>query len=121
MKSKTLLLNCFQAQLQPLEFAIPFLFSQCVQQVSVLVVIGYSFGDSYINEIIYQGMRTNTRLKLVVVAPDAEAVVSRNSLLNKNPRVYLVPSGAKEVLGNRALLRQVKAIVTEVEQDEPFK
>jgi len=38
----------------------------------VLTIIGYSFGDEYVNQIIEQGMRKNPKLRVVVVSPEAE-------------------------------------------------
>ena len=95
-------------------------FSQCVLHTTVLIVIGYSFGDAYINEIVKQGLRYNPRLKIVVVSPSAENLVHKDDLLNKNPRIIPVPIGAKEALENGSLLRQVRGLVRESEQEEPF-
>ena len=89
--------------------SLAYQFSQTILNTTVLVVMGYSFGDAYINEIIQQGLRTNTRLKIVAVSPSAEVDIRQCALLNKNPRVRPVLKGAKAALEDGSLLMQVRA------------
>ena len=54
---------------------------------SILVVIGYSFSDTYINEIIAQRMRDNLPLKIIVVSPRADNIKQSIPFLeNSHPR-----------------------------------
>jgi hypothetical protein len=100
--------------------SLAYQFSQGVLKTDVLIIIGYSFGDDYINEIIEQSLRTNTHLKIIVVSPSAEALVLEHELLNKNPRVTAIPKKSKEALEDGSLLIQVRLIVKESEDEEPF-
>jgi hypothetical protein len=100
--------------------SLAYQFSQQVLSTNVLVIIGYSFGDAYINEIIKQGLRTNTRLKIVVVSPGANERVQSDPLLNKNPRVTPINKKAKAALEDGSLLKLVRDIVKESEAEAPF-
>jgi len=99
-------------------------FAQCILITPVLAVIGYSFGDKYINDIIMQGVRTNARLKIIIISPDAEQRIGQIPLLNQNPRVHPISGKdgkAKEVLNNLVLLSKVKELLRESSNEEPFK
>jgi hypothetical protein len=100
--------------------SLAYQFSQSILKSPILIIIGYSFGDDYINEIIRQGLWANTRLKIVIVSPNAEAQVLESELLTKNPRVKTMPKGAKQALEDGSLLIQVRGIVKELEHEEPF-
>lgn len=95
-------------------------FSQSVSQTPVLVVIGYSFGDDYVNDIIYQGLRRNPRLRIVIVAPDAEQIVQRNPQLREFPRVVPIDGDAKVILEDSSLFRRVRELLEETTSEEPF-
>lgn len=95
-------------------------FSQCVLKTAVLVIVGYSFGDAYINEIIEQGVRRNAKLKMVVVSPDAEERIARNPLLNQKARVKPIRKRAREALDDSSLLTRVRELLKESSSEEPF-
>jgi hypothetical protein len=95
-------------------------FAQCILKTKVLVIIGYSFGDAYIEEIIEQGLRGNTQLKIIVVSPDAEKQVNDHRLLKNNPRVFSISKGAKEVLNDGSLLTKVRQLLEESLIEAPF-
>lgn len=95
-------------------------FSQRLLNTLVLVIVGYSFGDAHLNEIIRQGIRTNTRLKIVVVAPDPDEQIRKFPLLDKNPRVEMIPKGAQETFNTSVLLNRVRALLRDSLNDEPF-
>ena len=50
---------------------------------TLLVVAGYSFGDEHLNEIVFEGLRNNTRLAVVVVLYEPLAKAER--LLSRAP------------------------------------
>lgn len=95
-------------------------FSQQVQRRSVLVIIGYSFGDEYVNEIIEQGLRVNPKLKIVLVSPNATSQVQTVPILNDNPRVITIPKGAREALDEGEVKTIVRGLLKESKEEEPF-
>lgn len=96
-------------------------FSQLLLKAPVLVVIGYSFGDGYINDLIGQALRINTRLKVLVVAPHAESLVQNSGLaLTGSPRLRVLNQGAKTVLNDGVLLARVKELLMEADTEAPF-
>jgi SIR2-like protein len=100
--------------------SLAYQFSQEVLRTNVLVIIGYSLGDAYINEIIKQGLRTNTRLKIVFVSPNAEDRIREDSLLSRNPRIVPLNKNAKVALEDGSLLTRVRELVKESDAEEPF-
>lgn len=65
------------------------LYRQVVQNQSVLIVIGYGFGDEHINNIIFQGL-TLPDFKLIVFAnPETNKVTSSLKEL-KDPRIWFI-------------------------------
>jgi hypothetical protein len=99
---------------------LAYYFSEAVRSTATLVIIGYSFGDEYINAIIEQGLRTNARLRIVVVAPDASVQTGSSALLSNNPRVLALDSTALEAFNTGALLMRVRALIAEARESEPF-
>jgi hypothetical protein len=60
-----------------------------VRDQSVLFVIGYSFGDEHINNIIFQALTIPTFRLIALCSPDAGGVVERLRTLN-DPRIWLI-------------------------------
>lgn len=81
-------------------------FSFCLNSTDVLIVIGYSFGDDYLNEVIKQRMRGNTKLRIIVVSPHATAKVASVDFLQGSPRVIPIDSTAKDALNDNKVLRR---------------
>jgi hypothetical protein len=94
-------------------------FSQCVLNTTAFAIVGYSFGDTYINEIIKQGLRTNSRLKIILVSPIPVEQIKKVPLLD-HPRVKIIPKGAKEVLNESLLLNEVREVLKDALNEEPF-
>lgn len=95
-------------------------FSQRVLRTKVLSIVGYSFGDEHVNQIIEQGLKKNPALRLVVGAPNVEETVRSIRFLDRNPRVIPVRGGAKELLNDRTLVDAVKQVLKEVSAGGPF-
>jgi SIR2-like domain len=95
-------------------------FSQSLLRSPVLVVIGYSFGDKYLNDIVEQGFRTNGKLKIVVVSPRASELIERRDAFRGSPRVRCINKGAKSALNDGLLLRTVNDLLSETLEEEPF-
>jgi hypothetical protein len=87
---------------------------------SVLAIIGYSFGDEHVNEIIRQAMKKNRRLRVIVVSPDAELVIARQEFLARQPRVTSIAAKAKVALNDSEVARRVRDLLKEAASEEPF-
>lgn len=95
-------------------------FSQRILRTKVLPIVGYSFGDGHVNQIIEQGLRRNQDLRIIVVSPMAEELVHRHRFLDKNPRVSTISKGAKIALNERLLSDRVRGILKDISTDPPF-
>ena len=94
--------------------------SQRILKAQVLTVIGYSFGDDYVNQIIEQGIKQNTRLRIVVVSPNASSQIKAHGVLDGSPRVLAIDEGARDALNKGTLLGHVNRISEEASAEEPF-
>ncbi len=95
-------------------------FSERILVTHILVVVGYSFGDDYINEIIKQGLDTNGKLRIVVVEPNASALLAAQAILSANPRVTAIDATAKEALNEGRVLQAVQELIKEAREEAPF-
>jgi len=95
-------------------------FSQRVLKAKVLSIIGYSFGDEHVNQIIEQGMKKNSSLRIIVVSPGAEQRIRDVRFLDRNPRVFDIPNDAEVALNKRLLRDQVRVCLRDVSDEAPF-
>jgi hypothetical protein len=95
-------------------------FSSRLQDSDVLIIVGYGFQDDYINEIIEQRMNRNTRLKIIVVSPEATEKVHHVKFLNGSPRVKTIDAGAKIALNDGQLLKSCRDVTAKQVEDSPF-
>ena len=95
-------------------------FSQRVLRTKVLSVIGYSFGDEHVNQIIEQGLKKNSDLRILIVSPHAEDVVRQHRFLDRNPRVATIGSTAKTALNERLVADKVRETLKDVRTEAPF-
>lgn len=95
-------------------------FSERILISNLLVIVGYSFGDDYINEIIKQGLDTNGKLRIVVVQPDASALLATQTMLNGNPRVTALDASAKDALNEGRVFQVVQHLIKEAREENPF-
>jgi len=95
-------------------------FSQAVLDTNVLAIVGYSFGDEYVNQIIEQGLKKNSRLRLVLVSPNADKLTGQHRFLDRNPRVSTIRAGAKTALNDRLLVDRLRDVLKDVSTEEPF-
>jgi hypothetical protein len=96
-------------------------FSSRLHESDVLIVVGYSFQDDYLNEIVEQRMNRNTRLKLIVVSPNASDTVNGVRFLSGSPRVTKIDAGAKVALNDGLLLRRCRDVTATQADESPFK
>lgn len=95
-------------------------FSEQLRSTQVLVAIGYSFSDQYINDIIEQRMRDNLPLRLIIVSPRADKIKQTMSFLENSPRVTTINSGAQDALNNGTVRNEVVRVLKETKQEAPF-
>lgn len=95
-------------------------FASKLNECEVLIVVGYSFGDDYLNEIIEQRLRTNTALHLIVVSPNAAEMVTTIGFLNGNPRIQTINAGAKTALTDGLIRRAWRDLLVAASNDLPF-
>lgn len=63
--------------------------ARIVRDQCVLFVIGYSFGDEHINNIIFQALTIPTFRMVAFLPPDAEGVAAQLRALN-DPRIWMI-------------------------------
>jgi hypothetical protein len=95
-------------------------FAEQLRTTNVLLVIGYSFSDPYINEIIAQRMRDNLPLRLVIVSPHAGCLKESTPFLENSPRVATIDLKALPALNNGLVRDEVARLIEETLQEAPF-
>ena len=73
--------------------------SRVVQEQSVLFVVGYSFGDEHVNNIIYQALTIPTFRLIIFADPNASGDIKKLRGL-KDPRIWIIGGDAPD--GRRA-------------------
>jgi hypothetical protein len=106
---------------------LSYTFSEMVKSVTVIVIVGYGFGDRYINDIILQGLSKGSRKRLLVVGRDK--VDAENTFRDKfeqaeifldAKRVEFLDGGAMKAFHEGTLLERLKATLDEATEEGPF-
>lgn len=92
-------------------------FSSRLSEIDTLVVIGYSFADEYINDIIRQRMEANRRLRIMIADPKADALAAK---FGAGSRIHPVKCFASEALGNNSIISKLADVLASISEDEPF-
>jgi len=101
--------------------SLAYAFSQSVLKTTVLAVVGYSFGDEYVNQIIRQGIEKNPKLRVIVVGPSADRKVEEIPFLQgRKPRVVDLKARAEEALSEGQFLNGIRALLERASSEEPF-
>src|SRR5262249_30690954 len=95
-------------------------FSEELRTAIVLVVIGYSFSDQHINEIVEQRMRDNLPMRMVLVSPNAGRLKQLLPFLENSPRVSTISKRALEALNTGLVRGEVVRLLKETKQEVPF-
>jgi SIR2-like domain len=95
-------------------------FSEQLRTANVLVVVGYSFSDQYINEIVEQRMRDNVPMRMVLVSPNADWLKQSLPFLENSPRVSTISKGALEAFNTGLVRSEVVKLLKETKQEAPF-
>lgn len=96
-------------------------FSRVLESCELLITIGYSFADQYINEIISQRFAANTRLTLIAVGvDDLDQCINSVPALRESPRVLKIADGARRALEQKTLLKMTRSTLQNTRDAEPF-
>jgi len=96
-------------------------FSKATLQAQILAIVGYSFADEYVNQIIEQGMRKNANLRLVVASPKASEMTKQHAFLDKNPRVSIITEKAEQIFNKKLLREEIRKTLKDASTEAPFK
>jgi hypothetical protein len=120
--SRPLLIVGTAHKLSPREpfLTLAYHFARGTLDAPVLVIIGYSFGDEHVNEMIRQAMKKNRSLRVVVVSPNARLLIDRQEFLARQPRVRAIVCGAKAALNDNEVARHIRELLREAASEEPF-
>jgi len=97
--------------------------SEAVARSKFIVVIGYGFGDSYINQILSQGMATDPAKRLIAVGPRlSESDLERAEGLQYLPeRFHLIVEPARQALmDNDTVRKKIVELSRASEEERPF-
>jgi hypothetical protein len=121
--TKPLLIFGTAHKLTPREpfLSLAYAFSQSVLKTTVLAIIGYSFGDEYVNQIVRQGIERNPKLRVLVVSPDATSQIKQTSFLQgRKPRVEDIEAYANRALSDGLFLTRIRDLLQRASNEEPF-
>jgi len=95
-------------------------FSNSLRSCCALVVIGYSFADSHINQIIEQRFRENIAMKMLLVSPHASSVTDSQEWLANRSRVTPFNMGAKAAINEKKVFKWVSDTIKAAKDELPF-
>ena len=81
--------------------------NSCFNEAKIIIVIGYSYADEYVNVILSQALNSRSELRIINVAPlfnknaqnEIDFICQRLNLKNKNQLIN-IDSTSKEFLTN---------------------
>ncbi|MCL4853701.1 MAG: SIR2 family protein [Bryobacteraceae bacterium] len=94
--------------------------AQKTLQTRILAIVGYSFGDEHVNQIVEQAMKKNANLRVLVISPDAESTVKDQRFLDRNPRVTIIATDAETALNRKHLRDRIRAVLRDASTEAPF-
>lgn len=102
-----------------------FRFQQLLTAVGVLVVIGYSFGDAHVNDIILEALQRDPQMRCIVVnLKGLDELLSPDSDFQRKvgleQRFVSIPITAKEALESDRLLDEVESVFKAQKEELPF-
>lgn len=98
-------------------------FGNLVSEASYVVTIGYSFGDEYINQIVYQAMAADPKKRLLVVDPSltSQALETATGFTFYPERTRFLSDTARRALQDRdTLLKAITEFEGTAKTDAPF-
>ena len=107
---------------------LSYTFAERVKSANIVTVVGYAFGDDYVNDILLQGFHRDSRKRMVVVGRNkarAEEMyrkgLAEGATLIDAGRVRFVSEGADEALLRGTLLTAIQESAAEATDEGPFK
>jgi hypothetical protein len=94
--------------------------SKALRTCTALIVLGYSFGDPHINQIIEQRFRENLEMKVLLIAPTASGQLNAHEWLANPARVLGIDSTAKAAINSKRVLQWVNGVLKAAKDDLPF-
>jgi hypothetical protein len=74
--------------------------ARIVREQSILVTVGYAFGDEHLNNIVYQALTIPTFRLIIFASPDTQGEIAKLRALN-DPRIWVI-GGDGPIEGTRA-------------------
>lgn len=99
-------------------------FRKYAQSSEIIVIIGYSFNDSHINDLIRQAMETDKNKKIISVSPIQDIMEELKRILNRlklennatnQRRIIIENSKAKDFLENKLTLDYISQQLSQTE------
>lgn len=102
---------------------------QHILQTEVIIIIGYSFSDSYINRIIFQALQHDESKKLLIIDKYANRIKENLHSICLNDMDFELPENkvipfqveTKPLFENDLLKPKLDEIYTKIEDELPFK
>jgi len=115
------------AKLRPVDpfLSLLFHFQQALNRCSVIVVVGYGFGDTHVNEMLAAALQRDSIKRCVVTTQsDLSDMIRQDSDLwravDVEKRFVTVRAKAQEAFDRDKLLRAVQDVLKEQEEAAPF-
>jgi hypothetical protein len=94
----------------------------------IIVCMGYSFGDSYINRIVFQALQTDANKRLLIIDKNCENIEAKLSRICFEEMRFELPDnkvrylayGVKQLFEDDLLLPRLVEILSEIDDEMPF-
>lgn len=88
----------------------------------LIIVVGYSFSDEYINRLLRQALDKNLDRKLLCVGPSDKPAIRKAEIcsalgLEIDSQVELITTGAKDYLDNHLTIEKIKKIINKEDEE----
>lgn len=81
-----------------------------LENEKILIVLGYSFGDDHINDVIINGLNNNTRLSIIILAYDDDTFMKARKILGLYPNMSIYTKNKKYINKTESELKCEKNI-----------
>lgn len=124
---EALLIFGTNSKMRPVDpfLSLLFHFQQALNRSTLLVIVGYSFGDEHVNEMIFDSLQRDVKMRCIVASPRTlQDLIPSNSNLARfvdlEKRFVPLRMGAREAFDSNALLRTTTRVLEELTEEEPF-
>jgi hypothetical protein len=100
-------------------------FQRSLFMSAALIIVGYSFGDKHVNDIIWEAMQRDAQKRCIVVNPAGiEQLFAGDTKLSRlvdvENRFREIKTTAKDALERDLALAELKSVLQEQASEEPF-